>query len=91
MRDLAPGDYVLATVRDTGIGVPPDVLAQAFKPRLTPKGVGQGSGLGLSMADGCARQSGGPCASRARPLSALSSSTTCRAPPIRRPSPAKAR
>jgi signal transduction histidine kinase/CheY-like chemotaxis protein len=57
--DLKPGEYVLVTVRDSGAGMPPDVLARAFDPFFTTKPMGQGTGLGLSMVYGFARQSGG--------------------------------
>src|SRR5205823_405005 len=57
--DLAPGEYVLVSVRDSGDGMPPDVLARAFDPFFTTKPMGQGTGLGLSMVYGFARQSGG--------------------------------
>jgi PAS domain S-box-containing protein len=57
--DLKPGEYVLVTVRDSGTGMPPDVLARAFDPFFTTKPMGQGTGLGLSMVYGFARQSGG--------------------------------
>jgi CheY-like chemotaxis protein len=60
--DLAPGAYVCMSVADNGSGMPPDVLARAFDPFFTTKPVGQGTGLGLSMIHGFARQSGG-CAS----------------------------
>jgi CheY-like chemotaxis protein len=46
-------------VRDTGCGMPPDVLARAFEPFFTTKDVGKGTGLGLSMVYGFVRQSGG--------------------------------
>ncbi|KAA0577800.1 response regulator [Azospirillum sp. B21] len=56
---LAPGGYVAVTVRDSGAGMPADVLARACEPFFTTKPVGQGSGLGLSMVHGLTAQSGG--------------------------------
>ena len=57
--DLPPGDYVALHVTDTGIGMAPDAMARAFDPFFTTKPLGQGTGLGLSMALGFVQQSGG--------------------------------
>ncbi len=58
-RDLPPGPYVTLSVSDNGTGMSPDVAARAFDPFFTTKPIGQGTGLGLSMIYGFARQSGG--------------------------------
>jgi PAS domain S-box-containing protein len=56
--DLAPGRYAVVAVEDTGLGMPPEVMAHVFEPFFTTKNEG-GTGLGLSMVHGFARQCGG--------------------------------
>ena len=58
-RDMAPGQYISVCVTDNGVGMAPDVVAKAFDPFFTTKPLGAGTGLGLSMTYGFARQSGG--------------------------------
>ena len=58
-HDVEPGEYVTVSVTDTGSGMPPDVVERAFDPFFTTKPTGQGTGLGLSMIYGFAKQSGG--------------------------------
>jgi PAS domain S-box-containing protein len=58
-RDMQPGQYIAICVTDTGTGMPPDILARAFDPFFTTKAAGHGTGLGLSMVYGFAKQSGG--------------------------------
>ncbi|WP_225772278.1 ATP-binding protein [Pseudomonas sp. Marseille-Q5115] len=57
--DMTQGQYLSLCVTDTGVGMPPDVIAKAFDPFFTTKPIGQGTGLGLSMIYGFAKQSGG--------------------------------
>ncbi|MFH7191096.1 ATP-binding protein, partial [Klebsiella pneumoniae] len=58
-RDLPPGQYLSVCVTDTGTGMSPATIERAFEPFYTTKPIGQGTGLGLSMIYGFARQSGG--------------------------------
>ena len=65
--DLAPGDYVRVAVSDTGQGMSPDVLARACEPFFTTKPEGSGTGLGLAMVFGFARQSRGAVSIQSQP------------------------
>jgi CheY-like chemotaxis protein len=56
---VSPGQYVLMEITDTGVGMAADVVEHAFEPFFTTKDVDRGSGLGLSMIYGFAKQSGG--------------------------------
>jgi signal transduction histidine kinase len=58
-RALPAGRYIEIAVTDDGCGMTPEVLAHAIEPFFTGKGVGEGSGLGLSMVEGFVKQSGG--------------------------------
>ena len=58
-EEVEPGSYVVIGVRDSGVGMSADVVAKVFEPFFTTKPIGQGTGLGLSMIYGFARQSRG--------------------------------
>lgn len=64
--ELPAGHYIRFTIADTGLGMPPEVLARAFEPFFTTKESGKGSGLGLSMAYGFVKQSGGHLAAQSQ-------------------------
>jgi PAS domain S-box-containing protein len=59
ITELSGGEYVVISVKDTGSGIPPEVLARVLEPFFTTKEVGKGTGLGLPMVYGLAQQSGG--------------------------------
>lgn len=57
--ELKAGDWIEVAVRDTGTGMPPEIVARVFEPLFTTKGEGEGTGFGLAMAHGFVHQSGG--------------------------------
>ncbi|HEX8852930.1 MAG TPA: ATP-binding protein, partial [Pyrinomonadaceae bacterium] len=57
--EASSGRFVVITITDTGVGMPPDVLARIFEPFFTTKAVGKGTGLGLSTASTIVRSHGG--------------------------------
>jgi len=57
--EMTPGEHVLITVRDSGVGIPPEVMSHIFEPFYTTKGVGKGTGLGLAAVHGAIVEHGG--------------------------------
>lgn len=64
---LRPGDYIRVSVADTGTGMDEATIARATEPFFSTKGVGQGTGLGLSMVHGLVQQLGGELQIRSKP------------------------
>ncbi|MGD2029197.1 MAG: response regulator, partial [Desulfobacterales bacterium] len=64
--DLIPGKYLKITVSDTGQGISPNVIDRIFDPYFTTKGVGKGSGMGLSVAHGIIKSHGGAISAKSK-------------------------
>ncbi len=79
-----PGSYACITVRDTGVGMPPQVMSRIFDPFFTTKEPGKGSGLGLSMVYGMASSGSGfvQVSSEVGRGSAFSIHLPLKAPPV---------
>jgi signal transduction histidine kinase/CheY-like chemotaxis protein len=66
-KDVPDGEFISLSIRDTGIGMDSETATRAIEPFFTTKGLGEGTGLGLSMAEGLMGQLGGKLIIDSRP------------------------
>ncbi|REG52176.1 PAS domain S-box-containing protein [Paraburkholderia sp. BL6669N2] len=64
---LGPGDFVRLSVRDSGVGISPELLERIFNPFFTTRKAGEGTGLGLALVEGIVREYSGAVNVRSAP------------------------